>query len=263
MPWMEFEVTALWTVIVVSFLAMGMWEGARPRQSLSMAPERRWGAHLLLFMLGGGAQAVVFRLSPLVLAVSVAASPWGLLNRPWLPFAVQFVAAILLLDLVRYFTHRLFHRISFLWRIHEVHHSDADYDVSTAGRFHPLELIGAHALYLAAILLLAPPLAAVFFAELHTALLNVFAHSNVAIPAGVERALRRVLITPDLHRLHHSANPMHHRHNFGQTFVWWDRLFGTYLPGKPAGEVLVAGVPGVPPEIGLLALIAEPFRRRP
>jgi sterol desaturase/sphingolipid hydroxylase (fatty acid hydroxylase superfamily) len=260
MPWTKFEVSALWAVIVVAFLIMGIWEGARPRQPLTMAAERRWGRHGILLLLGGLVQAVIFRVSPLVVAVAVAGNPWGWLNRPWQPFAVQFVAAILMLDLVRYLTHRLFHANRFLWRIHEIHHSDPDYDVSTAARFHPLEIVFAKALYLAGIAVLAPPLAAVFFSELHTGLLNVVAHANVAIPPRVERLLRAVLITPDLHRLHHSEDAAHHNRNFGQTFVWWDRLFGTYLPGGDAA--VTPGVRGVRPEIGVLALIAEPFRRR-
>ncbi len=260
---MKFEVTALWAVIVGAFLIMGVWEGARPRQPLNLPAESRWGRHGLLLVAGAIFQAVLFRISPLVAAISVADGPWGLLNRSWLPFAVQFLAAILLLDLVRYFTHRLFHAVGFLWRIHEVHHSDPDYDVATAARFHPLEAVLAKVIYVGAILLLAPPLAAVFFAELHTAMLNVFVHANVDLPPGVERVLRRFIITPDLHRLHHSEDAAHQNRNFGQTFVWWDRLLGTYLPGSLThDQVLVAGVRGVAPDIGVWSLIRRPFRSR-
>ena len=249
--------------MVVAFLVLAIWEGARPRRQLSMPAERRWGRSGLLLVVGGVFQAVAFRISPVVFAATVIHRPWGLLNRPDLPFAVQFAAAILLLDLVHYLGHRLFHSVGVLWRIHEVHHSDVDYDVSTAARFHPLEIIGAKAFYLGGILLWAPPLSAVFAAELHTALLNVFAHANVALPTPVERWLRWAIITPDLHRIHHSEDVADQNRNFGQTFIWWDRLFGTYLPRSISGnEGVATGVRGVSGDAGVVALITRPFQRR-
>ena len=263
MPWMKFEGSTVWIVVVTTFLILGMWESWRPRRALAMAADGRWGRNGLLLLVSGILQAAVFRLGPIAAAAMVADSPWGLLNRPFLPFAVQFAAAILLLDLVHYFTHRLFHAVGFLWRIHEVHHSDADYDVSTAARFHPLEVIAGKGLYLAAIAILAPPLSAVFFAELHTGLLNVFVHANVALPTRLEAWLRWAIITPDLHRVHHSEESADQNRNFGQTFVWWDRLLGTYLPRSISGNLAVAtGVRGVPSGTGVLSLITRPFHRR-
>ena len=263
MSWIKFEGSAVWVVVALAFLILGMWESSRPRRALALAADGRWGRNGLLLLVSGILQTAVFRLGPLAAAAMVADSPWGLLNRPFLPFAVQFAAAILLLDLVHYLTHRLFHAVGFLWRIHEIHHSDADYDVSTAARFHPLEVIVAKGFHLAAIAILAPPLSAVFFAELHTGLVNVFAHANVALPPRCEAALRWAIITPDLHRVHHSEETADQNRNFGQTFVWWDRLWGTYLPQSISGNLAVAtGVRGAPSGTSVLSLITRPFKRR-
>lgn len=266
MPWQDWESAAIWTVMVGAFLMLGAWENWQPGREPAWPAESRWGRHGLL-LLAGALLAAVFRLSPVAAAALVADQPWGLLNRPALPFALQFAAAILLLDLVHYGTHRLFHAVGFLWRIHEVHHSDGDYDVSTAARFHPLEVMLTKGLYLGAIALLAPPVSAVFFAELHTSLLNILVHANVTLPARWERWLRVVLITPKLHRTHHSLALGDRNRNFGQTFVWWDRLWATYLPesvtGHSAPVTGVAGAgTGAGPETSVWYLLAAPFRRR-
>lgn len=263
MPWQQLESTAIWTVVVAAFLILGLWESSRPRRALATAADRRWGRNGLLLLVASVLQAALFRLGPVAAAAMVADSPWGVLNRPALPFAVQFVAAILLLDLVHYFTHRLFHAVGFLWRVHEVHHSDSDYDVSTAARFHPLEVIVVKGFYLAAIAILAPPVSAVFFAELHTALLNVLVHANVALPPRLEGALRRVFMTPDLHRVHHSIHVADQNRNFGQSFIWWDWLGATYLPQSTTGDPApLTGVTGAPPDTNLWALVVAPFRHR-
>lgn len=262
LPWIRMEVTAYWVVFVTAFLAVAIWESLRPKSTLSIPAEGRWAAHALLLGVGAVLQSLVLRATPLVVAASAAENPWGILNRPGTPLAAQFLGAILLLDLVRYFTHRLFHSVSILWRMHEVHHSDPDYDVSTAARFHPLEIIVAKAIYVGSILILAPPVMAVFFAGLHTALLNLFVHANASLPSSVERLLRGAIITPDLHRLHHSEEILKQNRNFGQTFVWWDRLFGTYLPAGPGPWR--TGVKDVSPERAMILkfMLAEPFWMR-
>ena len=123
-----------------------------------------------------------------------------------------------------------------LWRVHEVHHSDPDYDVSTAARFHPIEVVSVQGAYLAAVALLAPPPIAVFLSELLTVVLNLFAHANASFPRKVEKCLGIVFMTPDVHRIHHSADEADHSRNFGQTFIWWDRIFGTYLSQPRVGK---------------------------
>src|SRR6478672_10911995 len=140
-----FQSTTYWIAFVGAFLAVAVWESFQPKRPLVST--------LLV--------KVVLRVSPVVVATAVAGSRWGILNRPWLPFAVRCAATLLLLDLTNYLVHRTYHAVGFLWRVHEVHHSDPDYDVSTAGRFHPLEVLIGQTGLLSVIALSAPPPAAV------------------------------------------------------------------------------------------------------
>ncbi len=266
MDWIALESTAFTIAFVGSFLFLAVWESRRPWRTPTQSTERRWMAHGFLFAGAVVFQSALIRSSPLVVALAVAGKPWALLNRSWLPWPAQFAIAILLLDLVHYATHRLFHAFRMTWRIHEVHHSDVDYDVSISVRFHPLEVAGSRALYLAAIAILAPPLAAVFISEVHTTLLNTLVHANIAWPPRLERALRLIFITPELHRIHHSSDIAEQTSNFGQTLVWWDRLFGTYrASAKLSPAEFATGVAGLPAGSyqGTAALFTEPFRRRP
>jgi sterol desaturase/sphingolipid hydroxylase (fatty acid hydroxylase superfamily) len=261
---MRFEGPAYWGLFVVAFLAVAVWETWRPGRPLAWPVERRWGCHGLLFAVTAVVQTTVLRLSAVVVAVAVAGSHWGILNRPWLPFAVRSAAAVLLLDLAHYLTHRAFHAVYPLWRIHEVHHSDPDYDVSTGARFHPIETVLTQGAYLAVVAALAPPPVAVFAAELLTILMNFFVHANAALPGWAERALRYVIVTPGLHRIHHSEEVVEQSRNFGQTFSFWDRAFDTYLPAANAGGSMVTGIKGLQNETSLRLwfTLREPFRRR-
>ena len=171
----------------------------------------------------------------------------------------------MLLDLSRYWTHRAFHSVPFLWRIHEVHHSDPDYDVSTAGRFHPAEVLLEQAGYLLAIAILAPPVIAVFASELIALVLNLFAHANASLPGSLEGALRLAIITPDLHRIHHSEEVQEQQTNFGQTFTCWDRWFGTLANASATGEKeRNTGIRELrnSGSLRLRFTLSEPFRRR-
>ncbi len=263
LPWTRIESAAYWTLFVVLFLALATWESFRPKRPLSFRTGHRWWSHGVLLAVSGMAQTAVFRVAPVALAAAVAGSPFGILNRPWLPFTVRCALAVLLLDLTHYWTHRAFHAVPVLWRIHEVHHSDPDYDVSTAGRFHPLEVVAVEAVYLAVIAMLAPPVVAAFTAELLAVALNLFAHANVSLPWAAETWLRRVIVTPNFHRIHHSLDPSEQFRNLAQTFPWWDHLFGTYQAAA-ADEEIATGVAGFrnASSIRLGFMLAEPFARR-
>jgi sterol desaturase/sphingolipid hydroxylase (fatty acid hydroxylase superfamily) len=178
---------------------------------------------------------------------------------------VRCAATILLLDLLNYAAHRTFHSVSFLWRVHEVHHSDPDYDVSTAARFHPIEVVGVQGAHLAVIALLAPPALAVFIAGLLTEVLNLFVHANASLPGWVERWLRIVFITPDLHRIHHSEDIGEQQRNLGQTFAFWDRLFGTFQQDEPRAGEITTGLKGFQnaESFGLGFMLMGPFQSRP
>jgi sterol desaturase/sphingolipid hydroxylase (fatty acid hydroxylase superfamily) len=261
----HFQSTTYWILFVGAFLAVAVWESFQPKRELSGPAGRRWGSHALLLAASTIFVKVILRVNPVIVATAVAGSRFGILNKPWLPFAVRCAATVLLLDLTQYLIHRTYHAVGFLWRIHEVHHSDPDYDVSTAGRFHPLEVLIGQAGLLSVIALLAPPPAAVFGAELMTLLLNFFVHANASLPRPLERALRAVIITPDLHRTHHSDEMEEQWTNLGQTFSWWDRLFGTYLDRPASGEDAIAtGVKGLQnaTSIKLGFMLSEPFRPR-
>jgi sterol desaturase/sphingolipid hydroxylase (fatty acid hydroxylase superfamily) len=265
MPWVRLESSIYWIVFAATFLLAAMWETARPFRKLANAPEQRWTRHGILLALSLASVIAVLRFSPVLLASMVQDSRYGLLNRLSLPLALRCAITVLALDVVHYWTHWTFHRIPWLWRVHEVHHSDPDYDISTGARFHPLEVIGTQASTLAAVALLAPPVAAVFLTELLVVILNFVEHANASMPAWMETLARRVIVTPDLHRIHHSERVEEQSRNFGQIFPWWDRLFGTYL-GAPAAGVrgLVTGVSGLQNSGSLRIgfMLGEPFRRR-
>lgn len=262
MSWMRFAEPAQWSLFVIVFLAIAIWESSQPKRELSFSTERRWGWHAMLFAIAGILSMVVIRASPIAVAVAMTGSRFGILNKPWPPFLPRCLAAVVLLDLVHYATHRAFHSVSFLWRIHEVHHSDPDYDVSTAARFHPIEVVLVQGAYIAAVAVLAPPAVAVFAAVLLTMILNLFAHANASLPGWVEKPVRAVFVTPDMHRIHHSEDIAEQSRNFGQTFPWWDRFLGTYLVKPAAGEGMVTGVTGLreAKSVGIGFMLAKPFR---
>lgn len=262
LPYLDFEVRAFWAVFVIAFLAVAAWESRRPRRRPAASTEYRWAVHGILLFGGGFVQSLILRVTPVAVAVYAAQTGWGRWQAAHVPVAARWVAAVLLLDLVHYLAHRGFHSFASLWRIHEVHHSDTDYDVSTAVRFHPLEMILGKAAYVAGVVALAAPPGAVLASELITALLNVFTHANASLPAGVERLLRTFLITPDLHRIHHSTSMAEQNRNYGQTFVIWDLLFGTYAASAAAGLAGPTGVEGHSGSNQLLDLLADPFRSR-
>jgi sterol desaturase/sphingolipid hydroxylase (fatty acid hydroxylase superfamily) len=259
------EGPAYWTLFVTVFFAVSTWESYHPRGELSSPPERRWSRHAMLLFISAVVQTAIFRMSPVVVAVLSEGNRFGLLNRPGLPFVLRCLLALLIIDLAHYITHRAFHSFSWLWRIHEVHHSDPDFDVSTAGRFHPLEVVLTHGFTLAVIVLLAAPPLAVFAAQLTGAAINLFVHANASLPAGLDRVLRRVFVTPNMHRIHHSEEIREQSTNLGQIFGWWDRLFGTYLADASAGEKgIVTGIKGMQNDrslhIGMM--LAAPFKAR-
>jgi len=174
--------------------------------------------------------------------------------------------AVLLLDLVKYAIHRTYHSVPFLWRVHQVHHSDPDFDVSTAVRAHPIEMIFTQGGYLAAVAILAPPVLAVLVAELASCFQSFFNHANASLPGWVEKPLRFLLITPDMHRIHHSEEVEEQYMNLGDIFPWWDHLFRTYLAAPAAGQDgMIPGLKGFQNEgsLGLAFMLRQPFLPEP
>ena len=165
---------------------------------------------------------------------------------------------------MKYTMHWAHHAVPFLWRVHRVHHSDPDFDVSTATRVHPIEVVLSQGAYFAVIAIFAPPVAAVLVAELVSCFQSFFGHANASLPGWVEKPLRALFYTPDLHRIHHSEEIGEQSRNFGDIFPWWDRLFRTYLAAPAAGqERIVVGVKGYQDQdsLGVAFMLAQPFLR--
>jgi sterol desaturase/sphingolipid hydroxylase (fatty acid hydroxylase superfamily) len=262
MPWTRIESGAYWSVFVAAFLGVAIWESYRPRRGLYVSTGRRWGNHGLLLVLCTVLSVAIYRTSPVVIAASVAGSRFGLLNKSWLPFAARFILAVLILDLTKYSLHRACHSLGPLWRVHQVHHSDPDFDVSTAFRVHPIELIFTQFGYFGAIAILAAPPAAVLTAELASTFLGFFGHANARLPQWLEGPVRAIFVTPDMHRIHHSEEIREQNRNLGDIFPWWDHLFGTYVSAPAAGQAeMITGLTGFqnPQSLNFAFMIRQPF----
>jgi sterol desaturase/sphingolipid hydroxylase (fatty acid hydroxylase superfamily) len=266
------EVSITWWLFVAAFILVGLGETFRPRRALVKPNALRWAGNGSLALFQIGADAVV-ALGATAVAMLVSKSPFGLLNGTRTPlysllngtrrpFLLRFVIAVVLLDLVRYGVHCLLHRIPILWRVHQVHHSDPDFDLTTGVRNHPGEVLLVQGAYLAAIALIAPPPLAALTVGFLTGMQNVFSHGNLNLPGWIEAPLRTVLITPDLHRIHHSDQVEEQNTNFGFLFPWWDRLFRTYCPAPSVDhEKMGIGLQGFQDDrsINPLHLLAMPF----
>jgi sterol desaturase/sphingolipid hydroxylase (fatty acid hydroxylase superfamily) len=261
--WGQAESYAYWTTFTVAFLGVSVWESIRPRGTLLVPAARRWRNHGLLLVVASLLSMVLLRSTPVLAALAVQHSKYGLTWLEHVPGFVSFVVAVLLLDLVKYATHRLLHSTGLLWRVHQVHHSDPDFEVSTGLRAHPFETILTQGSALLVILTLRLPPAAVLAAELMSCAQSFFQHANASLPPALERALRPWLVTPDLHRIHHSMEEVDQRRNLGEIFPWWDRLLGTYSPRTATGnEQFPTGLKGAKNagSLRLAFMLATPFK---
>jgi sterol desaturase/sphingolipid hydroxylase (fatty acid hydroxylase superfamily) len=249
-----------WDVLLIAFIAIALWESFSPRREGTRPTLRRWGQNWILTGLADAA-GLLLRVSPVIVAAAVAASPYGVLNRPFLPLPVRVVASVLLLDFVRYLQHRGLHAIGAFWRLHQVHHSDEHFDLTTGLRFHPAESVITHLSNAAVVALLAPPLVAVVIADFGLMIQSFFAHANIRLPQRLERGLRVILVTPEMHRVHHTVRREEQNANFGAIFPFWDRLCRTYRAAPAdADEHLRFGLSYLHDgEPSLAALLRMPF----
>ena len=188
---------------------------------------------------------------------------WGLFNVVALPAWIELVLALFLLDLAIYLQHRLFHYVPVLWRLHRMHHADLNVDVTTGARFHPVEILLSLGIKFIVIVVLGTPSLAVLLFEIALNATSMFNHSNVRVPPVIERVLRLLVVTPDMHRVHHSVVRRETDSNFGFNFPWWDRLFGTYRPQPEAGhQAMTLGIEQFrdPHELRLDRMLTQPFR---
>ncbi|OGA11194.1 MAG: hypothetical protein A3D95_09705 [Betaproteobacteria bacterium RIFCSPHIGHO2_12_FULL_69_13] len=225
------------------FALMAAWELAAPRRVLTASKAARWGANLGIVVLNTVLLRLLFPAAAVGMALFAQAHGWGLLNAYALPAWAAIAASLVALDLAIYLQHVLFHAVPALWRLHRMHHADLDFDVTTGARFHPLEILLSMLIKFAAIAALGAPAAAVLVFEVLLNALSMFNHGNVRIPARLDRALRRLVVTPDMHRVHHSIERDETDSNFGFNLSLWDRLFGTYrAQPRAAHQAMTIGI---------------------
>jgi sterol desaturase/sphingolipid hydroxylase (fatty acid hydroxylase superfamily) len=222
------------------FLVMALWELATERRRLSAAKGQRWLANIGITVVNTVVVRVLFPAAAVGAALLAAERGWGLFNIVQVPSVVSILGSILALDFIIYLQHVVFHAVPLLWRLHMVHHADLDCDVTTGFRFHPVEALISMLIKLSAVVLLGSPAVAVLFFEVILSVASMFNHGNVRIPVGLDRVLRSFVVTPDMHRVHHSIDPRETNSNFGFNLPWWDRLLGTYTSQPAAGHEAMA-----------------------
>ena len=218
------------------FALMAVWELLAPRRVLTVSKTVRWINNLGLVFLNSLVLRLLFPAAAVGVAVVAKQHGWGLMNIYGIPLAPAVVCSVILMDLVIYLQHVMVHAVPTLWRLHRVHHADLDYDVTTGARFHPLEIVLSMLIKFATIMVLGPPVVAVVIFEVILNATAMFNHSNIRLPAGLDSILRLIVVTPDMHRVHHSVEDDETNSNFGFNLPWWDRLFGTYRDQPRAGH---------------------------
>ncbi len=214
-------------VFLAVLAAMALWEVAAPRRRREIPRLLRWSNNIALVVIDTALLRLAFPVLAVGMAVLAEERGWGLFNVLDLPVWIAAVLGFLALDLAIYLQHVLFHAVPALWRLHRMHHADLEFDVSTGVRFHPVEIVLSMGLKLGVVAALGPPAVAVLVFEVVLNATSLFNHSNVRL-GSVDRVLRLFVVTPDMHRVHHSVRPSETNSNFGFNLPWWDRLFGTY-----------------------------------
>ena len=219
------------------FAIVALWELAAPRRALTVSKALRWSSNLGLVVINTMVIRLLFPLAAVGVAAFASENGWGVLNHFQVPVMIAVPLAVIAMDLVIWLQHVMVHAVPLLWRLHRVHHADLDYDLTTGARFHPLEIILSMLIKFATISVLGPPVVAVVIFEVLLNATAMFNHANIRLPQALDRALRWVLVTPDMHRVHHSIEDDETNSNFGFSLTWWDRLFGTYREQARAGQI--------------------------
>ncbi len=259
----DFESTVRISAFVAIFGLVATWEALQPRRPQAVSRRRRWPHNLGLLAIDVVLLRLVAPGAALAVAIAAEAGNWGLLHAHELPKWLAAAAGIVLLDLAIYCQHVMFHAVPTLWRMHRVHHSDPEFDVTTGIRFHPFEILLSTGVKCAAVAAIGAPVVAVFVFEVLLNATSMFNHANARMPARLDRFLRWVIVTPDMHRVHHSVRYEESSSNFGFSLPWWDRLFGTYRAVPESGHVgMTIGVDAfrAPEELSLGHLLSQPFR---
>ncbi len=259
---MQIEQTIRLSVFAGVLLLVALGEIIAPRRPLLDNKRRRWFTNLTLVVIDTTAVRLLFPILPVALAQIAEARGWGLFNVLPVTLWLKILLSLLLLDFIIYLQHILFHYTPILWRLHRMHHTDLDLDVTSGNRFHPLEIMISMLIKMAAVVILGvPPVAALAFEVVLNAC-SMFSHGNIRLPAAFDRLLRLFLVTPDMHRVHHSTIVRETNSNFGFNLTWWDRICGTYRPQPEKGHLgMTIGLKEYrdPQRLTLLRLLIQPF----
>ena len=239
------EATLRLTVFMTVLVILICLEIIYPRRKLKLPRMQRWVSNIGISVFNTLFVKLVFPIAGIGAALLAQHKQWGLLNNIEISHWIGVMLFLLVFDLTIYFQHRLFHAIPFLWRLHRMHHTDIDYDVTTGNRFHPVSILFSSIIKFVLIVLTGAAPIAVLIAEILLNATAMFNHSNLKLPIALDRILRLFIVTPDMHRIHHSVEETEHSHNFGFNFPWWDRIFGTYQARPGLGhETMEIGIRG-------------------
>jgi len=220
-------------ILVIMFL----WELFAPRRPLITSKVKRWFSNLGLVLIDSIVVRLVFPTALVGVSLLVQQRMWGLFNQFELPALLKIFFSVLILDLVIYLQHIMFHVVPLFWRLHMVHHTDMDFDVTTGVRFHPIEIVLSMGIKMIVVVLIGPPPIAVVIFEILLNGTSMFNHGNVRYSQNIDSILRLLVVTPEMHRVHHSTIRWESNSNLGFNFPWWDRLFGTYRPQPAKGHL--------------------------
>jgi sterol desaturase/sphingolipid hydroxylase (fatty acid hydroxylase superfamily) len=259
----SFEIVIRIAAYSAVFAVLAGWELLAPRRQLVVGRRPRWSNNLAIFVIDALAVRLLIPIAAVGAAVLASDRGWGLLNVLPLPGWLSAIVGFVLLDFIIYLQHVVFHYVPVLWRLHRMHHADLDIDVTTGVRFHPVEILLSMLIKIAVVIALGIPAIAVLIFEIALNATSMFNHSNVALPPPLERIVRWLVVTPQMHQVHHSIERIETNSNFGFNLPWWDRLFGTYRAAPAAGEQgVIIGLPIFrdPGELRVDRLLTQPFR---
>lgn len=264
MVWLRGESGVRLGVFLGVVMVMLVWEALAPRRARTISRRARWPGNLGITVIDTLAVRLAFPAAAVGAAFTAEQQGWGLL--PWLdlPALVASVLGLVLLDLSVYVQHVAFHHVPVLWRLHRMHHADLDLDVTSGARFHPLESVASMAAKIAVVIALGASPSTVLTFEILLNACAMFNHSNINLPLGLDRVLRLLVVTPDMHRVHHSVHPEETNSNYGFNLPWWDRVFRTYRAEPADGQLgMTIGLTSFRDarELRLHRLLLQPFRR--
>ncbi len=252
-------------VFITILIAMMVLEAVLPRKTRVQGRGARWASNLLLGVIDSLAVRLLFPIIAVGVAASAASKGWGLLNIINLPVWLSIILGIILLDMMIYWQHVISHKWPILWRFHKVHHTDRDIDVTTALRFHPIEIVLSMGFKMGIIVLLGAPIIAVVIFEIVLNGCAMFNHANLRLPRAIDKALRLFMVTPDMHRVHHSTIEPETNSNYGFSTSIWDRIFGSYTAQPAQGhDGMTIGLQEhqTPAPANLFWALTLPFRRK-